>query len=465
MISQHSFFTTLWSWLPHGGSLDQSAWDSRHRGILFILWFHVITVPVFGLLMGASPPLVAGGGVLLLILTFSIHLTNMPRRAQAGLATLCLVLSSSLLVHMSGGYIEFHFHFFVMMAVIVLYQDWLPFAIGLTYVVMDHGVMGMLMPYMVYNHPAAQEHPWTWALIHGGFILAECAALVYFWRINEIAQLQLLESEACTRRAKEAAEAANIAKSQFLANMSHEIRTPMNGVLGMTELLRSTPLNAKQRHYVETVFSSGTNLLHIINDILDLSKIEAGRLELECISFSLRAVLQETVDLYRARAVEKGVSLAMDLSTGIPEMITGDPHRVRQIVANLVSNAIKFTEEGSVQLSVRSLEQHRETIRITVADTGIGIPVDKHETIFSAFSQADGSTTRKYGGTGLGLAIVKQLVEMMNGQVGLSSKPGRGTTVWVTIPTDPSLHRIVKGSEKQPEQGSADGHTADRAAA
>ncbi len=464
-MAQLSFLTMLWSWLPHGGSLNQSAWNSRHRGILIILWFHIIAAPAFGLMMGASLPLVVGGGILLLIVTLAIYLPGMPRRAQSGLATLGLVTSSSLLVHMSGGYIEFHFHFFVMMAVIVLYQDWLPFAIGLSYVVADHGIIGMLMPYMVYNHPAAQEHPWTWALIHGGFILAECAALLYFWRINEIAQLQLLESEACTRRAKEAAEAANIAKSQFLANMSHEIRTPMNGVLGMTELLRSTPLNDKQRRYVETVFSSGTNLLHLIDDILDLSKIEAGRLELECVPFSLRAILQETVDLYRASAAKKGVSVVMDLSAGIPETFQGDPHRVRQVVANLVSNAIKFTGQGRVQLSVHSLEQHRDVVRITVEDTGIGIPADKHETIFNSFSQADGSTTRKYGGTGLGLAIVKQLVRMMGGQVGLSSKPGRGTTVWVTIPTELSGHRTVRSAAKQPEQGIAAGHAIDRPAA
>ncbi|MEQ1792988.1 MAG: ATP-binding protein [Nitrospira sp.] len=465
MISRHSFLITLLSWLPHGGTLSQPAWDSRHRGILLILWFHVAAVPAFGFAMEAGLPLVLVGGCLLLAITLPIHSAGMPRRAQSWLATVGLMTSSSLLVHMSGGYIEFHFHFFVMMAVIVLYQDWLPFAIGLTYVIVDHGMMGTLMPHTVYNHPAAQEHPWTWALVHGGFILAECAALLYFWRVNEIAQLQLLESEACTRRAKEAAEAANIAKSQFLANMSHEIRTPMNGVLGMTELLRSTSLNDKQRHYVEMVLSSGTNLLHLINDILDLSKIESGRLELECIPFSLRTILQETVELYRARAVEKGVSLAMDMPIGLPDTFQGDPHRLRQVVVNLVSNAIKFTEQGSVQLSVHSLEQHGEVVRITVEDSGIGIPADKHETIFNSFSQADGSTTRKYGGTGLGLAIVKQLVEMMGGRVGLSSKPGRGTIFWVTVPADLSRHCIVKSAAKQQDAGSADGRATKRAAA
>lgn len=463
MISRHSLSSTLWAWLPHGGSLSQSAWSSRHRGILLILWFHVLAVPAFGLMMGASRPLVTGGGVLLLILTLAIHVSSMPRRAQSALATLGLMLSSSLFVHLSGGYIEFHFHFFVMMAVIVLYQDWLPFAIGLTYVVVDHGMMGTLMPYMVYNHPAAQQHPWTWALIHGGFILAECAALLYFWRVNEIAQLQLLESEACTRSAKEAAEAANIAKSQFLANMSHEIRTPMNGVLGMTELLRSTSLNDKQRHYVELVHHSGTNLLHLINDILDISKIEAGRMELEYIPFSLRTILEETVELYRARAVEKGVSLAMDMPVGLPETLQGDPHRVRQVVANLVSNAIKFTEQGSVRLSVHSSEQPRDVVRISVEDSGIGIPADKFETVFRSFSQADGSTTRKYGGSGLGLSIVKQLAEMMGGQVGVSSKPGCGSTFWVTVPLDLSRHKTVSTVAKEAKEVTA--FSTDRAAA
>jgi len=463
MLARHSLIATLWAWLPHGGSLSQSAWISRHRGILLILWFHVLAVPLFGLMMGASLPLVAGGGVLLLSLTMAIHLSSMPRRAQSALATLGLMLSSSLFVHLSGGYIEFHFHFFVMMAVIVLYQDWLPFAIGLTYVVVDHGMMGTLMPYLVYNHPAAQQHPWTWALIHGGFILAECAALLYFWRVNEIAQLQLLESEACTRSAKEAAEAANIAKSQFLANMSHEIRTPMNGVMGMTELLRSTPLNDKQRHYVDLVHHSGTNLLHLINDILDISKIEAGRMELECIPFSLRTVLLETVELYRARAVEKGVALAMEMPVGLPEILQGDPHRVRQVVANLVSNALKFTEQGSIHLSVQSLEQDRDVVRIAVEDSGIGIPADKYDTIFNSFSQADGSTTRKYGGTGLGLAIVKQLAEMMGGQVGVSSKPGFGSTFWVTVPFDLSRHKTVPTVAKEAKEETA--YPTDRAAA
>ena len=557
-----SFVVNLLSGLPKGDALDEPAWASRHRGILSLLWLHALGVPFYGAYMAVGPSLSFGGGGLLAFIAVAARLSVVSRRVQSAIATCGLMTAAALLVHISGGRIELHFHFFVLMSVIVLYQDWIPFLVGLQFIILDHGVIGTLMPDMVYGHAEGQTHPWTWAVIHGGFLLAECAALLYFWRVNELAREKVLQSEARTRmiietaldavvttsdsgtitewntqaemmfdvprteaigqflaiylsdpcpsstgapatpyaglvsgailnrrvemvgrtssgrefpaeiamsclaidgsqqfttfvqdiserkqqeavlrRAKDVAESASLAKSQFLANMSHEIRTPMNGVLGMTELLLTTPLNDRQRRYADTVHTSGTNLLHIINDILDFSKIEAGRLVLEHIPFNLREVLTETTGLYHEQAQKKGLTLRTTIARETSDIVHGDPHRLRQILTNLLGNALKFTETGTILISACPDRDDPGRARIEVRDTGIGIPSEAQEKIFESFSQADGSTTRKYGGTGLGLAIVKQLVGMMGGQLGLTSTPGQGTTFWFTISTDRNASR------------------------
>ena len=259
--------------------------------------------------------------------------------------------------------------------------------------------------------------------------------------------LRQLRQRAELQRLVEESQAASRAKSQFLANMSHEIRTPLNGVIGMADLLLATSLDDRQRRYATLAKSSAEVLTCLINDILDFSKIEAGKLDIESISFPLISVVEDVCDMLAPKAFQKGLSVVCDIAEEIPSTTTGDPIRLRQILINLVNNAIKFTSTGEVRVRLSLAEgDGKKLIRFEVIDTGIGIPPDRMDRLFKSFSQVDASTTRKFGGTGLGLAIAKQLVELMGGTIGVSSAEQVGSTFWFTLPLGAGIATIAKAA-------------------
>jgi len=407
--------------LPRGWTLTRESWQRRHRGIVIILWLHALVVPVFGVVRRKSLGhlLLEAAGIVILAVAASTP--SLGRRGRTVAASLGLMTASAVLVHLSHGSIEMHFHFFVMVPLVALYQDWVPFSVAIAYVAVHHGLVGSLDPESVFNHPAALNNPWKWGAIHAFFITAASVVCLTTWR--------LLES------ALNAAKAEAQVKSEFLSVLSHEIRTPLTSVIGYTGLLADSELSPEQREYADTIRRSGDHLLTLINDILDYSKLEAGRLEMDDVPFNVRQLMNDTISLVAEAAQQRSVALSSVCDASVPTTAAGDSGRIAQILLNLVSNAVKFTDHGKVVVSVtaRPLASNRQELTIAVADTGIGIEPSAARNLFKPFTQAEVSTSRRFGGTGLGLAIARQLCELMGGTIHVESVLGKGSTFIATV--------------------------------
>jgi two-component system, sensor histidine kinase and response regulator len=413
--------------------------------LVILLWLHVpiVTFVAVAVHRPLAPPALAA-----ILLAGAYHLTWWRQGiapATRYLSAVALMGQPALLVYLLAGHdrqMDMHMYFFAILALTMAWCDWRVILMAASTVAVHHLLFDLVLPSSIFPYGADLSRVGLHALI----VLLQTAVLVWlsntlvesFGRISIMSAEIMRHNDSLEQKVQERtqeAEAANRSKSLFLANMSHEIRTPMNAILGFCHLALRTELTQKQQDYLSKIKVASVALLGLINDILDFSKIEAGKLSLEQKPFNLRASLESTFSIAALRAAEKGIAVRLDIDAAVPAILLGDTLRLSQVLLNLVSNAIKFTERGTVTVSIRALEERGPlvTLEVVVRDTGIGMTPEQQATLFRSFSQADSSTTRRFGGTGLGLAISKQLVELMGGSIKVRSVPGIGSTFTCTV--------------------------------
>jgi two-component system sensor histidine kinase/response regulator len=409
--------------------------------LVTLFWVHVPILAAVAWYVQRSVIGAAAAGMLIALVYHISWIRNGSAPTTRYLSAAALMGEPALLVYLCAGHLwqmDMHMYFFATLALTIAWCDKRAVLVAAATVAIHHLALGILLPAAVFPSTGG-ELPRV--VLHAGIVAFQTAVLVWlsdklvdaFTRIGVMSAEIMAKNEALEERTEEAEEASR-AKSMFLANMSHEIRTPMNAILGFCHLALRTDLSPRQRDYVEKINGAGAALLRLINDILDFSKNEAGKLSLESRAFQLKSAVDEQLQMAELAAKAKGIALRSMIDGAVPEVVVGDELRFNQVLLNLVSNAIKFTEEGSVTVSIRLAGQTEDAVQleVSVADTGIGMTADQIDKLFSSFNQADSSTTRRFGGTGLGLAISKQIVELMGGVIGVESRPDEGSNFFFT---------------------------------
>jgi signal transduction histidine kinase len=424
--------------LPRGGALPEDVWRQRHRGILLLLWLHVPVILTIAIAQDVGVAHAAFETLLIVALAGLATASREFRRLSTIIAVVGLLTCSAELVHLSHGLIEMHFHYFVMVGVVTLYQDWQPFLLAIGYVVLQHGVAGAVSPESVYNHPEAVSQPWKWAAIHGLFILGMSAAGIMTWRLNESLlsaaterEQALRDSEAELRATNEQLARSDTLKGVFIGTVSHELNTPLTAITGFTQLLTQnwdSLSDEKRLEMLARIERNGRMLGGLISEVLDFSRLERGHSRLGTEPVDVGRLVADVIDQLGVVLARHRLSVTVDADP----IVDGDANALARVMTNLLTNAAKFSPDGSTIHVTVGVEDGVGTV--IVDDEGPGIPADERDLVFEPFYRGHGDAVIGQPGTGVGLAVVKNLTEQMGGTVMVEAGARAGARLAVRLP-------------------------------